>query len=278
MTGRVLRSAAISAMVIGVLLPFWPLLVWSVSRTWRYPALWPQELGLRAAAGIADPGSAVLSAVMTSAAIATAVALIAGAIGLAAGRALGMQRFAGRRIVLALLVAPVLVPTLAVSLGIQVVFIRYGLADTAFGVVLAHLIPATPYVTLVMTAAYARFDPVVEQQARTLGATPRQVFVHVTLPALLPALVVAVLLAFVISWNEYVLTLLIGGGTVRTLPLVLFAAIGSSDTALAAGLALVVSAPPLLLVATAARLLTPRPTAARRAGTPSAAALAVGGT
>ena len=45
-----------------------------------------------------------------------------------------------------LLLAPVIVPGLAVTLGIQVFFIRYGLADTVAGVVLVHLIPTVPYV------------------------------------------------------------------------------------------------------------------------------------
>ena len=66
------------------------------------------------------------------------------------------------------------------------------------------------------------------------------------------------MLTFLISWSEYVLTLLIGGGQVKTLPLLLFAAIGSSDTTAAAALAVLVIAPPLLLVLAATRLLTGR--------------------
>jgi len=67
---------------------------------------------------------------------------------------------------------------------------------------------------------------------------------------------VAALFAFLISWSEYILTLLIGGGVVRTLPLLLFAEIGSSDLPAAAALSLVIALPPLLLVALTSRLLT----------------------
>lgn len=250
------RPVGTPLLLVGLLAPFVPLLLWSVSRTWRYPALWPQQTGGRALGVIADPGSAVLAGLVTSTAIALSVALISGAIGLAAGRALGLHRFPGRRAVQFLLMAPLIVPGLAVSLGIQVVFIRYGLADTVPGVVLAHLIPATPYVTLVMAAAYSRFDTTFEQQARVLGAPPLRVLLHVTLPAVRPALTVAMMLAFLISWNEYVLTLLIGGGAVQTLPVLLFSAIGSGDTSVAAALALVVTVPPLALVALTARQLS----------------------
>ncbi|WP_088314194.1 ABC transporter permease [Kineosporia sp. R_H_3] len=246
----------VTGLLAGLLAPLVLLAVWSVTRTWRYPALWPQSFGDRAVRVVTDPGSQILSGLVTSAGIAATVAVVSGAVGLAAGRALGLHSFPGKGFVRFALLAPVVVPGITVSLGIQVVFIHYRLADTVPGVVLAHLIPATPYATLVLAAAYTRFDTAFEDQARVLGTSPLRVLVHVTLPALRPALTVAMMLTFLISWNEYVLTLLVGGGSVTTLPLLLFSAIGSGDTALAAALALVVSVPPLLLVGVTARALT----------------------
>lgn len=244
-----------AGLVAAVLTPLALLLVWATARTWRYPSMWPQEFSDRALRIVADPGSAVVTGVVTSTAIAAAVAVISGMIGLASGRALGLHTFPGKRIVQFALIAPVIVPSITVSLGIQVVFIHYRLADTLPGVVLAHLIPATPYATLVLAAAYARFDTAFEQQARTLGTPPLRVFMHVTVPAVRPALTVAMVLAFLISWNEYVLTLLVGGGSVSTLPLLLFSAIGSGDTSVAAALALTVAVPPLALIGVTARAL-----------------------
>ena len=81
-----------------------------------------------------------------------------------------------------------------------------------------------------------------------LGAGPLRRLRHVTLPAVAPGMAVAALFAFLISWSEYILTLLIGGGTVQTLPLLLFASIGSADLTAAAALSLVIAAPPVLLV------------------------------
>lgn len=249
------RRALVALTGIVLLAPFLPLLVWSFAGTWRYPALLPQAWGLRGWEVVVDPSAQVLQGVVTSTGIAAAVAVVSGAVGLAAGRALGLHRFPGRRGVELLLVAPVVVPGLAVSLGIQVVFLRYGLTDHVAGVVLAHLIPATPYAVLLMTAAYRGYDPALEEQGRVLGAGALRVLLTVTLPALRPALGVAMTMAFLISWNEYVLTLLVGGGTVRTLPLLLFAAIGSGDTQVTAALALTVAVPPMVLLALTARRL-----------------------
>ncbi|MBW0115659.1 ABC transporter permease [Pseudonocardia abyssalis] len=248
-----MRRLGAGVLVAFLLVPLLPLLLWAVAGDFRYPAVMPafSDRGLRL---LGEP--AVRSAVGTSLLIALTVAVLATLIGAAAGRAIGLYAFPGRRGVQLLLLAPVIVPTLAVTLGIQVYFIRYGLADSVAGVVLVQLIPTVPYVSLVMAASFAGLDVDIEDAGRVLGAGPVRRLVHVTLPAVAPGLAVAALFAFLISWSEYILTLLIGGGTVRTLPLLLFALIGSADLTAAAALSLVIAAPPVLLVGLTARFLT----------------------
>ncbi len=250
------RGVGAGVLLTGLLLPLLPLLAWAISGQWRYPALLPPQLSGRGVALVTDPG--VLAALLTSVGIGTAVAVIATAVGFGAGRALGLYAFRGRRLATVLLLAPALVPTIAVTLGIQVFFIRFGLADTVAGVVLVQLVPTVPYAGLVLAAAFANFDTDLEDQARMLGAGPLRRLVLVTLPTLRPAVAVAAYLSFLISWSEYILTLLVGGGTVRTLPLLLFAAIGTADYSAAAALALVLTLPPLALVGLTSRLLTGR--------------------
>ncbi len=248
----VLRSAAGPGLLaVGLLLPFAPLLLWAGAG--RFP--WPDPVPEPSARGLARVlAPDVLAALGTSAAVALTVAVLAAALGLAAGRALGTP-FRGRQAVRLLLLAPAVVPTLAVALGIQVYFVRHGLADTVAGVVLVQLIPTVPYAALLMGGAFAGLDPDLEDQARVLGAGALRRLVGVVLPAVGPGLAASALFAFLISWSEYVLTLLVGGGTVRTLPLLLFAAVGSADLPAAAALGLVLALPPLVLVALTARAL-----------------------
>jgi len=252
---RVLRRLLLALLIAGLLLPLLPLLAWAVSGQWRYPGLVPQRLSGRGVRILTDPRSHVLSGLFTSTVIGVSVAVLACAIGLPAGRAIGVYRFRGRRLVQFLLLAPVIVPGLAVTLGIQVFFIRYGLAASTLGVILVQLLPTVPYAATVLGAAFANLDLDYERQARALGAGPARTLVFVTIPLLRPALVLAGLFCFLISWSEYVLTLLVGAGQVQTLPLLLFAAIGSSDTTAAAALGVLVVLPPLVLVALAGRLL-----------------------
>ncbi|MCW2776576.1 MAG: transporter permease subunit, partial [Frankiales bacterium] len=256
MTASPLRAVPRGLLVVGLLLPFVPLLVWAGSGQWRYPALVPQHRSARGLRLLVDPASEVVQGLVTSLTLGVLVSALACLLGLSAGRALGLYAFRGKRLVQFLLLAPAIVPGLAVTLGIQVYFLRYGLAGTLQGVVLVQLVPTVPYVTLVLGSAFANFETGYEDAARSLGAGPLRTFWHVTLPVLRPSLVVAAFFAFLLSWSEYVLTLLIGGGTVKTLPLLLFAYIGGSDLTEAAALALLFVTPPFLLVLLTSRVLT----------------------
>lgn len=249
------RAIALIVLAFLLLVPFVPLIFWSVSRRWFFPSLVPDELSDRAWSFIFSERSQVLDALVTSLIIATAVAVIAAVIGLSGGRALGLYRFRGKRLAELYLLAPVIVPSIAVAMGIQVLFIRYGLANTIPGVVLVHLVPTIPYVVLVMGAVFANYDTTFEEQARVLGANPVRVFIHVTLPAVLPGLIVAAFFAFLISWSEYITTVLIGGGRVLTLPLLLFAFV-RSDPSVAAALSLFFIAPAILLMILTSRYLS----------------------
>jgi len=222
--------------------------IWSVAHGWRFPALVPGEVSFAAWSYVLSSASGVGASLGLTLSIAVATAVIATVISYPAGRALGRHRFPGRFAVLVLVLAPAVLPALAVALGLQGLFLRLGLTGTVSGVVLAHLIPALPYPTLVMTAAFAAFEPEFEHQARSLGARPLQVLAHVTLPAVAPALRVGAALAFLVSWSQYLLTLGIGAGKVQTLPLVLFTFATSGRNDLTGAVSLVHLLPALLVV------------------------------
>lgn len=247
------RRAGLLALAGVVVLPVVPLLLWAGAGSWPPGELLPAAPTARGLRLVAD--DRVLAALGTSTLVATLVATLACAVGLPAGRALGLHAFRGRRLVQFVLLAPVLVPPIAVALGLQVTFLRVGLDATVAGVVLVHLVPTVPYAALLLGAAYANLGEAHEQQARVLGAGPWRAVRHASLPLLRPALLTTWLLAFLVSWSEYVLTLLIGGGRVTTLPLLLFSAVESSDRTAAAALGLVVVVPPVVLVLLAARVL-----------------------
>lgn len=249
------------ALGVGLIFPFITLLIWSFSYRWYFPALLPTEWGLRAWYYIFSSNSRMLPALGYSTVIGLAVTVISAVIGIPAGRALGLHHFKGKRLIEFLILMPVIVPTLAAAMGIHVAFIRYGLADSLLGVILVHLVPTLPYMTLIMSSIFANYDPEYEEQARTLGARPLQVLLSVTMPTIWPGVLVGGLFTFIISWNQYVLTLLIGGGQVITLPILLFAFANSGDNPITAALSMVFIVPAILFLVITTRFLSGRNTA-----------------
>jgi putative spermidine/putrescine transport system permease protein len=260
---RVVLAAGIC---VAVLLPFIPLVIWSVSFGWRFPSLVPGQLSLRGWAYLASPASKFLEALRTSALVAFLVTVISTAIAIPAGRALGLCRFRGKTLVEFLILAPVIIPGIAVAMGIDVLFILLGLSGTLAGVVLVHLVPTTPYVVMVLSGVFANYDVDYESQARVLGAAPLQTFLYGTFPMILPGLAVGALFAFLISWNQYVLTLVTGSGRLITLPLLLFTFARSGDNTVAAALALAFLGPAVLMLVLTTRYLSGGSTAARGFG------------
>lgn len=253
-----LRLLAGLALALWMVLPILPLAVWSVAHGWRFPDVSPQDWSLRAWSFALSGRSGILQSFALTSFIALATTLLSALIGVPAGRALGLYRFRGKGLVTLFLLAPAVLPGIAVAFGLHGVFLRLGLAGTVTGVILAHLVPVLPYMTLVMAAVFSRFDPDLEAQARTLGATPWKTFRRVTLPAILPGLMTAMLFAFLVSWSQYLITLAIGGGRVQTLPLLLFsfASAGRNDITGAVGLLYIL--PGLLVLILTARQVTGR--------------------
>ena len=250
-----LKVLVIAFMVLMLLLPFIALLPWAFSKSWYFPDLIPEQFSLRGWRSVLAPRSRLVEGLINSTLIAGVVAIVATAVGLFTGRALGLYKFRGRRAVELLLLAPVIFPTIAVAMGIQVTFIRLGLANTLPGVMLVHLVPTIPYVSLVMGGVFSNYDVQYEHQARVLGAGPFHTLFRVTIPIVRPGLIVAGLFAFILSWSEFMLTQLIGGGSVITLPLLLFTFV-RSDIQMAATLAIIYLLPAMVVLGLTARHMT----------------------
>ena len=243
------RGLAVVVVAACALIPIGTVLLNSVASRWFWPSLLPAEWTLRAWSYVVSGNGGIGSALVTSTALALAVTGSAVALALPAARALALHTFGGKRVVLFALLLPMLAPPLAAAMGLHAVFLQLGLADSFIGVVLVHLIAAVPYATFVLAGTFSGFDPEWEAQARTLGANSWSVWTRITLPAIAPGLALAAILAFVVSWSQYVLTLLVGGGRVLTVPLVLVAFQRGGDEAVAAALSIVFVTPPLLLFA-----------------------------
>lgn len=209
-------------LITWLILPLVPLAIWSFAKGWFFPDILPKNWSLNAWQYTISDTAGVIDSLWLTIWISLVATLLSILVGVPAGRALGMYKFKGKEVVELMILAPTIVPGIAVVLGIHSVFISLGLNNTITGVILVHLIPTLPYMVLVMSGIFANYDPAFEAQARSLGASPLKTFWYVTLPAIMPGIIVGGLFAFLVSWSQYILTLLVGGGRVITLPLLLF--------------------------------------------------------
>jgi len=249
--GGVRRALLLAALALSVIVPFALLALWSVSREWFYPALLPPAYTGESWRLLLGGGAALVRASVTSVVLAVLTGALGSVLAFPVGRALDRLRGWRRHLGAAAVFLPVAAPPIAFGTGLQYFSLVLGVGGTAAGVLLAHLVPAVGYLSLYFLGVFSAFDARVEDEARTLGAAPLQVLRAVTLPMLRRQLAEAFALGFLISWAQFALTLLVGGGLVRTLPVELFGYVRSGQDRLAATGTLLIVVPPLLALAAA---------------------------
>jgi spermidine/putrescine transport system permease protein len=120
---------------------------------------------------------------------------------------------------------PLLLPGLIWGIALLILFSRAGAALSIFTVLVAHVLLTLPLVVLTVRTRLQTLDPRVEEAAMSLGATYPETVYRVVLPHVAPALLAAGLMAFTISFNEFVLAFFLTGGGFQTLPIYIYSLI-----------------------------------------------------
>jgi putative spermidine/putrescine transport system permease protein len=220
-------------LIFFLIFPLFVLVIWSFVKNWPWPDIVPHSLGLRGISDLLSPSSKALKTLLFSVWLSSVVTASTLLLSIPAAKAIGVYQFKGKKILQMVILAPIIVPPVAVAMGIHVAFIKLGLANTFWGVVLVHLIPCLPYGIRILANVFEIIGESMEMQARVLGANPLQTFMHVTLPLIVPGLVSAGSLIFIISMSQYFLTFLIGGGRIVTFSMLMFPYIQSGDRMMA---------------------------------------------
>ena len=193
-----------------------------LSMTWRgatlkwYAALWHDE--------------ALLAATANSLLIATVSTI--GATGLGGLLALGMEQMPHRRqqMLEGSLVLPLVIPEVMMGVALMLLFVTVHMPLGLITVILGHIVFNIPLVTIMIRTRLRKLDPMLREAAADLGADSWQVFRHVTLPLLRPAIWGAVLVAFTVSLDDFLVTFFTAGPGATTLPLKVYSMIKSGVT------------------------------------------------
>jgi len=190
-------------------------------------------------------------ALTNSALIGLAATLGATVLGTAAAVGLWNARFPGQGVAMAVIVSPMVVPTIITGVALTFAFAPVGLANTHAGLIIAHIALAAPFVVVTVLAALQQFDRTLMRAAAANGARPVAAFLRVMLPLILPGVVAGALFAFAISLDESVVVLFLAGPAQRTLPRQMFAGLKDSiELTIMAAATILVVVSTLLMAAT----------------------------
>ncbi|MBL8699089.1 MAG: ABC transporter permease subunit [Alphaproteobacteria bacterium] len=154
--------------------------------------------------------------------VAAVVLVLATAIGAAAALAIARGNLPGARLLTAFFLSPLMLPAILTGLALFQLLILAGLGRPVWGLVVGHTLVAVPYVLRTTLAVLHNFDRRVEEAAAALGAPPLRVFFEVTLPLIRPGVIAGGIFAFIVSFDQFPISLFLVLPKGETLPIVLF--------------------------------------------------------
>jgi putative spermidine/putrescine transport system permease protein len=163
-----------------------------------------------------------INALWLSLKVAAAVLVLSMLIGATAALALARGNLPGARLATALFMSPLMLPAILTGLALFQIYLLAGIGRPIWGLVMGHTVVAVPYVIRTTLAVLHNFDRRLEEAAAALGANPMRVFVEVTLPLIRPGVIAGGIFAFIVSFDQFPVSLFLVVPKGETLPVVLF--------------------------------------------------------
>lgn len=234
---KINRTIILSILGFIVTLSIFPLVLLiliSFSLGWAWSSIIPTEFSLNGWKYVLFENPKTMEAIVTSFKIALSVAGINLILSIPAADALGRYDFKGKKMIESLILLPIIVPPIIFSMGIHKHFIILNLTDSLIGVIISHIIITLPYMIRAITISFAHLGFELEEQAKMLGAKRMYRLFHVVFPFILPGIVAGGSITILVSLSQYIITLLIGGGNIVTLPVLMYPYINGGDQSIGA--------------------------------------------
>lgn len=246
---RLVRIAAIFLVAFVLVFVLGPLvIVAAVSFTaGDYVTFPPERLSLRWYTAVLSDDVYTQSA-LTSFRLAAAVTALATIIGTGIAITLHRGRIPGTGVLSALVLSPLVLPTIVFALGLLMLWSTYVGQTSFWSLCLGHTVIAVPYVIRTTLAVLSTSDKFLEEAARTMGAGPWRTLTYVVIPQGLPGIAAGAFFAFNISFDEAIVSLFLKSPGITTLPIQIYTQLEfSPDPSIAAASALMIGMTILLM-------------------------------
>lgn len=218
--GRAAYTASNLAIVTFLLAPIAVVAVFALNPT-PYIAFPPVGVTLRWFAKF-FASAEFMNALWLSLGVAAMVVALSMAIGAFCALAIARGNLPGARLLTAMFLSPLMLPAILTGLALFQLFMLAGIGRPVWGLVVGHTLVAVPYVLRTTLAVLQNFDRRIEEAAAVLGAPPRRVFFEVTLPLVRPGVIAGGIFAFIVSFDQFPISLFLIVPKGETLPVVLF--------------------------------------------------------
>jgi putative spermidine/putrescine transport system permease protein len=229
---HVVNLVLINLLALFLFLPFIPLILSSFTKQWPWPLLIPERWSLDSWEYLFSKTGMAMEALQNSIIVAILTLLGNLLLGIPAAKALSQNDFKGKGGVFVFLLSPLFIPYTVSIMGIHDLAIRLEFLNTYVSVAIGHLLVTFPYFIATVWFQFQLIGNKIQEAAKTLGANQWKVFWWIEFPLLLPSLLLGSLLVMIISFSQYLPTWIMSGGTLLTLPLVIFPFASSGNSSI----------------------------------------------
>jgi putative spermidine/putrescine transport system permease protein len=238
----------LTMLTLFLFLPFLPLVIWSITKQWPWPLLLPEKWSfdswhyLFSASGRAGEG-------LINSWIVASLTLIGNLLlGIPAARGLAQNEFKGKKAIFTILLAPLFIPYTVSIMGMHDFAIQFDFLNEYVSVAFAHLLVTLPYFIATIWFQFRLIGNKLQEAAFSLGASEWKIFFWIEVPLLIPSVLLGSFLVIVISFSQYLPTWIMSGGTLQTIPLVIFPFANSGNSSIVAAYSLLFFIPILFLL------------------------------
>ncbi len=160
-----------------------------------------------------------VAAVLLSVKLAALTTVGTAILGVMASLALARYRFPGRKVLLGVFLSPLVLPAIVIGIALLQYFRTIGLFSTFTTLLIAHIAVTLPFMIRTMTASLEVMDENLLEAAKMMGADALMTFIHVVLPSVRSGFIAGVLFTFILSFDNYTVSLFLTDPQTETLPI-----------------------------------------------------------
>ncbi|MGJ7911273.1 ABC transporter permease [Neobacillus sp. LXY-1] len=242
------QSMLMILLALFFLIPFIPLLIWSFTKQWPWPHVFPEKWSLGTWKYVLSASGSAKEGGINSLIVAFLTLFGNLVLGIPAARVLAQNEFIGKKLVFIFILTPLFIPFTVSIFGLHQMALQADFLNEYIKVSIAHILVTMPYFIAAVWYQFRLMGTKLQEAAKSLGASEWLIIRRIEMPLLLPSIYMGSLMVIIISFSQYLPTWIMSGGTLLTLPLVIFPYADSGNSSIVSAYSIVFFIPIFILL------------------------------